>query len=135
LNVGAARDAPDLGTVHPRLGVHVVFLSVSRRDEIYVRVVLECHEGMGVARAHDAAGGKVEGGDGTAASAEDAEADAAAGPPRAKLPGGRTLLSLLVVPDFAADARAMLADLARGADVTFLACDPAWVEEVVRELE
>jgi hypothetical protein len=97
---------PDFGPLHPSLGVHVVFLSVSRADEIYVRVVLECHEGMGVARAHDVTSSP-----------------------------HRTLLSLLVVPDFASDACALLLDLAREADVAFLACDPEQVEQVVRELE
>jgi hypothetical protein len=91
--------------VWPKLGVHVVFMSVSRKDEIFVRVVLECHEGVGVARAHD-----------PAYSEE------------------RTLLSMLIVPDFAETARAMLADLAVDADLEFFPATPEWAEQVFREL-
>jgi hypothetical protein len=97
---------PDLGPLWPQLGVHVVFLSVSRRDEVFVRVILECQEGFGVARAHDPA-----------------------------FTPERSLLSLFIVPDFASDARAMLADLATSADVEFLAATPEWIEQVERELE
>src|SRR5688500_5503290 len=92
--------APDLGPFWPQLGVYVVFVSVARKDEVFVRVMLECHEGIGVARAHD--------------------------------PGfapDRTLLSLFVVPDFAADMRGLLADLDGAADIVFHAAEPAWIEE------
>jgi hypothetical protein len=92
--------------VWPELGIHVVFLSVSGRDEVFVRVVLECHEGIGVARAHD-----------PSFSPE------------------RTLLSLFVAPDFAADARALLADMAASADVEFHEAKEGWVEQVARELD
>jgi hypothetical protein len=105
LNIEDALSEPEMGPVWPRLGVHVVFLSVSRKDEIFVRVVLECHEGMGVARAQD-----------PCFSEE------------------RTLLSLLVVPDFANDVRAMLADLASSADIVFYAALPEWIAQVEREL-
>jgi hypothetical protein len=47
----------------------------------------------------------------------------------------RTVLSLLVVPDFALAVRELLLDLARDADLGFLPCDVAWLEQVVRELE
>ena len=89
----------------PELGVHVVFMSVARRDEIFVRVVLECHEGFGVARAHE---GEHE---------ED-----------------RTLLSLLIVPDFAEPARALLDELHATADIRFLAGGPEWIAQVKRDL-
>ena len=89
----------------PELGVHVVFLSVSRKDEIFVRVVLECHEGFGVARAHEG----------------EHESD-------------RTLLSLLIVPDFAEPARALLADLEKTADIRFLTGGPDWIAQVIRDL-
>ena len=97
---------PDLGPLWPELGVHVVFVSVSRRDEVFVRVVLECHEGFGVARAHDPS-----------------------------FSPDRTLLSLFFVPDFAAAARAMLVDLAQSADLEFFAARPGWIEQVARELD
>ena len=96
---------PDIGPVWPRLGVHVVFLSVARADEIFVRVVLECHEGFGVARAQDPS-----------------------------YSPDRTMLSLLVVPDFAAAVRGMLADLATSADIEFYPASPEWIEQVEREL-
>jgi hypothetical protein len=67
--------------------------------------VLECHEGFGVARAHDA----------------DPARD-------------RTLLSLLVVPDFAEAADALLVGLAREADVVFLAPQDDWIARVAEEL-
>ena len=102
----SAHAAPDLGPLWPELGVHVVFVSVSRRDEVFVRVVLECHEGFGVARAHDPS-----------------------------FAPGRTLLSLFFVPDFAADVRALLADLEQSADVEFYAAGPGWIEQVTRELD
>jgi hypothetical protein len=89
----------------PELGVHVVFLSVARKDEIFVRVVLECHEGFGVARAHE---GEHE--------------------------PERTLLSLLIVPDFAEPARALLADLRVSADIRFLEGGPDWIAQVMRDL-
>ena len=97
---------PEIGPLWPQLGVHVVFLSVARRDEVFVRVILECHEGMGVARAHDP-----------------------------EFAPERSLLSLFVVPDFAADARDLLIDLATSADVEFYEPNAAWIEEVERELE
>ena len=89
----------------PELGVHVVFLSVSRKDEIFVRVVLEWHEVFGVPRAHR----------------NDYESD-------------RTLLSLLIVPDFAGPAHEMLEDLSRAADILFLKGSPEWIAEVAAEL-
>jgi hypothetical protein len=101
----APDELPDLGPLWPRLGVHVVFVSVSRADEVYVRVMLECCEGLGVARAHDPA-----------------------------FAGDRTMLSLFIVPDFSADARALLAELAGSADIAFHAPEPGWIEQVEREL-
>jgi hypothetical protein len=97
--------APDVGPLWPGLGVHVVFLSVARKDEVYVRVVLECHEGIGVARAHDP-----------------------------EFAPDRTLLSLLVVPDFAQPASALLAEVAAAADVRFLPATEDWIAAVAREL-
>jgi len=94
-----------LSDLIPSLGVHVAFLSVARKDEIYVRVVLECHEGFGVARAHEG----------------EHEPD-------------RTLLSLLIVPDFAEPARALLADLATTTDLRFLPSSPEWIAQVARDL-
>ena len=89
----------------PELGVHVVFMSVARKDEIFVRVVLECHEGFGVARAHEGA----------------TEAE-------------RTLLSLLIVPDFAEPACGMLDDLLECADIRLLEAGPDWIAQVIRDL-
>jgi len=98
--------APDLGPVWPSLGVHVVFMSVSRADEIFVRVLLECHEGFGVARAHDPS-----------------------------FRPDRTLLTLLVVPDLGADCMGLLDELARTADVEFLAVENWLVRDIERDLE
>jgi hypothetical protein len=102
---GGPAAQPDLGPVWPRLGVHVVFLSVARADEIFVRVVLECHEGFGVARAQDPS-----------------------------YSDERTMLSLLVVPDFADDVRAMLGDLVGSADIQFHPASAEWIAQVEREL-
>lgn len=97
---------PDLGPVWPSLGVHVVFLSVSRADEIFVRVVLECHEGFGVPRAHDPS-----------------------------LSPDTTLLTLLVVPDFGAACVALLRELAETADIRFHPHREDWIREIERDLD
>jgi hypothetical protein len=82
-----------------------VFLAVARADEIFVRVLLECHEGLGIARAHDTA------------FAED-----------------RTLLTLLVVPDFVAPCARLLDDVYATADVEFHPAEQRWIREIEREL-
>lgn len=95
----------DFGPVVERLGLHVVFLSVSRHDEVFVRVTLEAYEGLCVPRAHD--------------------------PDYAE---GRTLLSLFVMPDFVREVRALLDDLASTADLTFVCAEPQWLVEVEHAL-
>ena len=81
-------------------------MSVSRADEIFVRVLLECHEGFGVARAHDP-----------------------------NFSPERTLLTLLVVPDLGADCACLLEELLRTADVELLPVDEALVRTIEREIE
>ena len=101
-----AHPAPSLGPLWSSLGVHVVLMSVSRADEIFVRVLLECHEGFGVARAHDPNFGP-----------------------------DRTLLTLLIVPDSGADCLCLLEELTRTADVEFLPVDETLIRGIERELE
>ena len=101
-----AQAMPALGPVWPSLGVHVVLMSVARGDEIFVRVLLECHEGFGVARAHDP-----------------------------NFSPDRTLLTLLVVPDLGADCRCLLEELLRTADVEFLPVDETLIRSIEQEIE
>jgi len=101
-----AAGTPDLGPLWPSLGVHVVFLSVSGADEVFVRVLLECHEGFGVARAHDSS-----------------------------FADGRALLTLLIVPDFAAPCAALLAEIAASVDVEFHAVQEGWIRDIERDLD
>ncbi len=94
-----------LGPLWPELGVHVVFFSLAQSDEVFARVLLESYEGVAVARAHDA-----------------------------HFAAGRTLLSLLVVPDATEDARRILAALAEEVAVAFHRQRPQWIETLRREL-
>jgi hypothetical protein len=64
-----------LPPVDPELGVHPVFLSVPRADLIYLKILLESFEGIGVMRSEEPFYGS-----------------------------GRALVVLLIVPDSAADA-------------------------------
>jgi hypothetical protein len=73
-----------LPPVDPELGVHPVFLSVPRADLIYIKILLESFEGIGVMRSEEPFYGP-----------------------------GRALVVLLIVPDSAADAVKLLNE-ARG---------------------
>jgi hypothetical protein len=80
----ATKPIASLPPVDPALGVHPVFLSVPRADLIYIKVLLESFEGIGVMRSEEPIYGP-----------------------------GRALVVLLIVPDSVADAVKLLNE-ARG---------------------
>lgn len=77
-----------IGDSDAELGVVPVFLSVARADLIYVKVLLESFEGIGVMRSEEPFYGD-----------------------------DRALIVLLIVPDAAADAEAVLGDASQFTDL------------------
>ena len=98
-------NAIELGDVRERLGVYLAFLSVAHKEELYVRAILEGYEGSCVTRAHD---------------------------PR--FSPDRTLLSVLITPQFVPDVRELLSALLDDADLEVVQPTPELCAAVAREL-
>jgi hypothetical protein len=73
----------ELPPIEPSLGVHAVFLSTPREEVIYVKVLLESYEGVASYRTQNP-----------------------------EHEPGRALIAVLVAPDFARDATAVLEAIA-----------------------
>ena len=86
----AASELPALPPIDPDLGVHPLFLSIRRADAIYVKVILESYEGLGVTRTEQ----------------PHYEED-------------RALIVFLLVPDLADQARCLLSALRVEIDLRF----------------
>ncbi len=96
----------ELPPVDPTFGVHVVFVSLPRREAVYFTVLLESYEGIASFRTQDPE----------------------------HVPG-RTLVAVLIPPDFAHDAVAVLEETARTSGVTQHAPTPADLIELRVALE
>lgn len=94
-----------VGEVDARLGVVPVFLSVARADLIYVKVLLESFEGIGVMRSEEPFYGDE-----------------------------RALIVLLIVPDAVRDAEAVLDDAARVTDLRMETVAPERLERLRDDL-
>jgi hypothetical protein len=87
------------------LGVHVVFVSVPRAEVIFVKVLLESYEGIAAYRTQNAE----------------------------HLPG-RALIAVLAPPDFVADTRRVLTEIAETADVVAYAPTEADLAKLYSDL-
>ena len=98
----------ELPPVDPAFGAHVVFVSVPRKEAVYLTVLLESYEGIASFRTQD--------------------------PEHAP---GRTLVAILIPTDFAHDAIAVLEEVATTAGLTQHLPTPAdWIElRVALEVE
>jgi hypothetical protein len=91
--------------IDPALGLHPLYFAIARNDTIYVKVVLESYECLGVTRTEDPF-----------------------------YPDDRCLVVLLLVPDFVEDARAVLAALSETMRIDFLEPSAEMVERLRHEL-
>jgi len=89
----------------PKLGVHVIFVSVPREEVIFVKVLLESFEGVAAYRTQDAE----------------------------HVPG-RALIAVLAPPDFLDDTRRILAEIVETADVVAVAPTPADLARLYADL-
>jgi len=89
----------------PALGLHPLYFAIPRDDTIYVKVVLESYECLGVTRTEDPF-----------------------------YSGDRCLVVLLLVPDFVAEAREVLAALAHATRIEFPEPSAAMLERLRCEL-
>jgi hypothetical protein len=94
-----------LPPLDPRLGVHVVFVSVPREEVIFVKVLLESFEGVAAYRTQNA-----------------------------EHRPGRALIAVLAPPDFVADTRSILAELVDTAGVIAHAPTPAELDKLYADL-
>jgi len=94
-----------LPTLDPRLGAHVIFVSVPREQVLFVKVSLESYEGVAAYRTQD--------------------------PEHAP---GRALIAVLTPTDFVEDARRILAEMRESADVTAHAPTQQEIEKLYADL-
>lgn len=94
-----------LTPLDPRLGVHVLFISVPREEVIFVKVLLESFEGVAAYRTQDAE----------------------------HVPG-RALIAVLAPADFVADTRKILAEILESADVVVHMPTPEDLETLYSDL-
>ena len=88
--------AIELPPLDPALGAHALFVSVARAEVIYFKVLLVSFEGVAAYRTQDPE----------------------------HVPG-RALIAVLVAPDFADDAAAIVAEAAAAADIVQHTPEPA----------
>lgn len=100
-------DCPNipLPPLDPRLGAHVIFVSVPREDVLFIKVSLESYEGVAAYRTQNA---------------EHAP--------------GRALIAVLTPPDFVEDARRILGEMRDSADVTAHAPTTQEIEQLYADL-
>ena len=96
----------DLPPVDSAFGVHVIFVSIPRREAVFFTVLLESYEGIASFRTQN--------------------------PEHAP---GRVLVAILIPPDFAHDAVAVLEETARTSGVTQHSPTPADLIELRIALE
>jgi len=94
-----------LTPLDPRLGVHVLFISVPREEVIFVKVLLESFEGVAAYRTQDAE----------------------------HLPG-RALIAVLAPSDFVTDTRKILSEIIESANVVVHASTPEDLETLYSDL-
>ena len=94
-----------LPPLDPRLGVHVIFVSVPRAEVIFVKVLLESFEGVAAYRTQNAE----------------------------HVPG-RALIAVLAPPDFVDDTRRILAEIVETADVVAYAPTAADLTKLYADL-
>jgi hypothetical protein len=86
----------ELPPLDPALGAHPLFVSVARAEVLYFKVLIESFEGVACYRTQD---------------------------PEHR--PGRALIAVLVAPDFAADAAAIIGEAAASADIEQHTPEPA----------
>ncbi len=94
-----------LPPVEERLGVHAVFFTVPRPEVVYVKLLIESYEGIGIARSMEP-----------------------------NFERGIALLVLLAVPDFAALTAGVLAELTQAGIVTIVEPTAEMRDELARML-
>ncbi|MFQ5353095.1 MAG: DUF4911 domain-containing protein [Candidatus Binatia bacterium] len=90
---------------HEELGVYAFFFVLARRASVYLKVLLESYEGVGVMRSVDT-----------------------------EYASGKALVVVLVVPDFLAQARALLDYLSVDHEIVFSSAAPELRAELAADL-
>ncbi len=90
----------------PVLGLYPLFVTVPRTEAVTLKVLVESYEGFGVARTEDS-----------------------------QFQPGRTLLAVLLVPDFVADAMTAIATVAERLDLKRVETTEELLARLRRELD